>query len=143
MKKGICFALVVLVAVWMSGCASSKKEMVMKELAPTVVAFPGVVKMDKKATVTLMGAGFKPGQRIYLMIVTDDGVTTDIGYSFKPDPVPDERGAWFSEWKDCGRFISGELIKAGVYTVTVTDGNYNPIAQVPISFVEEKKEKTK
>jgi hypothetical protein len=144
MKKGFCKIsfIVLVIGLLAAGCACPEKTM-KQELGPTVSVYPGVVKLDKKATVTLMGTGFEPGKTINFVMVTEDGVKTDIGYSFKPEPVPNDTGAWASVWTDLGRFIGSKLVKAGVYTVIVTDSEYNPLAHAPIAFMEEKKEKKK
>ena len=133
------FLLIVLMAGWMgSGCVGPDKNVAKKGLGPTVVAFPAMVKMDKKATLTLIGTGFSPGKKIKLIMITADGITTDIDYSFQPEPIPNEMGTWISEWKDCGRFISEGLVKEGVFTITVADSQYNALAHVPVVFFSDK-----
>jgi uncharacterized membrane protein YkvI len=47
-----------------------------------VMATP-MVKMSKKAKITIMGAGFKPGQEIRLLFTDVGGVEADIGYALK------------------------------------------------------------
>ena len=142
MRKGTLHILLLALAVsWIGwGCAGSER-VVKKDLLPSLVIYPGVVKMDKTAKVTLIGSGFEHGKSFRLVIVTEDGITTDIDYSFDPKPVTNPTGAWVSEWKDLGRFIEQELIKEGAYTIWVTDSEYNPIAQAPIGVVAEKKKK--
>ena len=142
MRKGFCTVSFVFVIIGLlaAGCSCPEKA-VKQEPGPTVSVYPGVVKLDKKATVTLMGAGFEPGKAINFIMVTEDGVKTDIGYSFEPEPVPNDTGAWASVWTDLGRFVGNKLVKAGAYTVIVTDSEYKPLAHAPITFMEEKKEK--
>jgi hypothetical protein len=136
--------LVVLIAGWLgSGCVGPDKSVAKEGLTPTVVAFPAVVKMDKKATVTLIGTGFEPGKKVTVTMVTADGINTEIDYSFEPEPVPGERGTWISEWKDCGRFISEGLVKEGAYAIMVADGEYNVLAHAPIGFFADKKDEKK
>jgi len=111
---------------------------------PTVVVATPMVKMDKKAKMSIVGTGFKPGQELSLLITTTDGVQSDIGHALKPSPVVNETGAWTTTWS-CGRYIAKKLIKEGAYTITVTDSDYNVLAHAPVAFykVEEKKEKKK
>ena len=101
--------------------------------APTVeVASP--VKMDKKATTTIKGQGFKPGQEVNLVFTAKDGIESDIGYALEPAPKADESGTWSTTWK-CGRFIARKLVVAEKsYKIAVTDGEYNPLAHTFVSF---------
>ena len=110
------------------------------ELAPRLVVVSPMVKMDKKATICILGSGFTPGQELALLITDVDGVPSDIGGALKPVPKANERGAWYTTWS-CGRFIDKKLVKEGAYAITVTDGDYNPLAHVPVAFykAEEKK----
>lgn len=94
------------------------------------------VKMSKKATVTIKGQGFKPGQEVNLVFTSKDGIQSDIGYALKPAPKVDESGTWSTTW-NCGRFISKKLVKAGTpYKIAVTDGEYNPLAHTFVTFSE-------
>jgi hypothetical protein len=113
------------------GCAHSDSSV--EGPAPTVeVASP--VKMSKKATTTIKGQGFKPGQEVNLLFTAKDGIESDIGYALEPAPKPDESGTWSTTWK-CGRFISKKLVMAGKsYKIAVTDAEYNPLAQTFVSF---------
>ena len=132
------------------GCAAMEKgKVVAEEKAPTpatrgpmvMVANP-YVKMDGKATVTLVGTGFEPGQEVSLLFATVDGVQTDIGYALKPAPKANKIGSWVTTWS-CGRFIKKKLITKGAYKITVTDSDYNAIGHAPVAFYAEKKAKKK
>lgn len=105
---------------------------------PTVVVDTPKVKMTKKAKVVIKGTGFKPGQEVRLVFTTVDGVKSDIGGYLKPKPVADQTGAWTTTWS-CGRYIRKKLIKAGTYTITVMNPEYNYIADAPVAFYAEKK----
>ena len=144
MKKDI-WVLIVAMVIWgiSNGCTGPQKTVVEEGLTPKVVASPAVIKLDKKATVTFLATGLPPGQEFNVITVTADGIKTDITSSLDPDPIANDQGAWISVWKDCGRFISRKLIKEGVYTITVTDGEYNPLAHVPVAFYSEKAKKKK
>ena len=92
------------------------------------------VKMDKKATTTIKGQGFKPGQEVNLLFTAKDGIESDIGYALDPAPKADQSGNWSTTWK-CGRFIDKKLVLEGKsYKIAVTDVDYNPIAQTFVSF---------
>ncbi len=109
------------------------------ELAPTVVVATPILKLDKKAQVVIMGAGFEPGQEVRLLFTTMDGVRADINYALDPEPVANEIGNWATAWTDSGRYISKKLIKEGVHTITVTDGEYNFLAYAAVAFYDAEK----
>ena len=113
------------------GCAHSGSSV---EGPPPTVEVASPVKMSKKATTTIKGQGFKPGQEVNLLFTAKDGIESDIGYALKPAPKADESGTWSTTWK-CGRFISKKLVMAGKpYKIAVTDAEYNPLAQTFVSF---------
>lgn len=92
------------------------------------------VKMSKKAKVEIKGKGFQPGQEVNILFTAKDGIQSDIGYALKPAPKADDSGAWATSWS-CGRFIKKKMVKdGGVYKVTVTDSEYNPLTHTSISF---------
>jgi len=103
-----------------------------------VVEVSGSVKMVRKASVTIMGKGFKPGQELSIILKDKNGVTTDIGYALEPEPKADASGAWSTKW-NCDDFIRRKLFKAGEYQLTVTDADYTPLGSTTLSFIEEKK----
>ena len=100
------------------------------------VEVAGPIKMSKKATAAISGKGFKPGQELIILFTAKDGLQSDIGYALKPAPKGDSSGAWSTTWK-CGRFIAKKLVKAGgSYKITVTDSEFNPIAQSSVTFIK-------
>jgi len=109
------------------------------EPAPTVMVATPILKLDKKAQVVIMGAGFEPGQEIHLVVTDVNGVRADVGATLDPEPVANEIGAWATAWTGCGRYISKKLIKEGVYTIAVTDGEYNALASVAVAFYDAEK----
>jgi len=145
MKKVICVMIGAFLVVVLAGCTTTgpskgaaKEGLAAKsEPGPTVVVVTPRVKMSKKATITIKGTGFKPGQEVELLFTAVDGVQSDIGYALKPKPVADKTGTWVTTWS-CGRFISKKLIKEGTYTITVTDVDYNSLAEAPVAFFAEK-----
>jgi hypothetical protein len=112
----------------------------MAQPGPTVMVATPMVKMDKKAKMSIVGTGFKPGQEVSLLFTTMDGVQSDIGYALKPKPVANKVGAWATTWS-CGRYIARKLVKEGAYTITVTDSDYNVLAHAPVAFYKAKKKK--
>jgi hypothetical protein len=106
---------------------SSNKE------SPVVVAKPSPIPLNKKGTLTLTGTGFKPGQKLTALFQAKDGVTSDIGYALKPEPVTDETGSWSTVWS-YGRFVSKKLIQKGTYTLTVTDASLKTITTIKLEF---------
>ena len=130
MRKIVCFlilAIFVAVGYGYSGAAD--------DASPTVaVAAP--IKMTKKASATISGKGFKPGQEVNILFMAKDGVQSDIVYALKPAPKSDDAGAWSTTWS-CSDFIKRKMVEAGgSYRITVTDDEYNPIAHTDVTFTK-------
>jgi hypothetical protein len=147
MKRLIGGILAVFVIVSLVGCTAmgiGKKgaEEGLAQPGPTVTVATPMVKMSKKAKITIVGTGFTPGQEVSLLFTTMDGVQADIGYALKPKPVANKMGAWVTTWS-CGRYVARKLAKEGAYTITVTDSEYNTLAHTPVAFYKEKKKKKK
>jgi len=109
------------------------------EPASTVMVASPILELDKKAQVVIVGAGFEPGQEFRPLFTTMDGVRGDIGYALDPEPVANEIGAWATAWTDYGRYVKKKLVKEGVYTITVTDGEYNFLAYGAVAFYDSEK----
>jgi hypothetical protein len=132
MKKSYSTYLVIVIALigclyisFGTGCASKAKP---------VLEVAGPADTDKKPTMVISGTGFQPGQAIAILLTTDDGVETDIGYALKPDPKADSNGAWTTKWS-YERFIKRKIVKAGEsYKLTATDQEYNSLAETVFSF---------
>ena len=145
MKRVIYGLMAVIVVVGLVGCATmgvgeKGAEEGLVQPGPTVMVATPMVKMDKKAKVSIVGTGFKPGQEVSLLFTTADGVQADVGYALKPKPVANKTGAWVTTWS-CGRYIARKLVKEGAYTITVTDSDYNVLAHAPVAFYKAKKKK--
>jgi hypothetical protein len=110
------------------------------DLAPMVTLGTPLVKMDKKATVVIMGSGFPPDQEIRILLVTAGKADSDLDGALKPDPKVDGTGNWASTW-DAGMYIGKDLLDAGVSKLVVTDAEYNPVAHTPIFVQKEEKPK--
>ena len=115
---------------------ASAEERIAGVSAPIVTVATPMVKMNKKAKVVIMGAGFQPGQEIKLLFTTTDGSKGDIGYALKPAPVANTVGTWMTTWS-CGRYVAKKLIKPGAYTITATDTEYNFLSHAPVAFYSE------
>ena len=148
MKRLIGGMIAVFVIVSLVGCTTMGpgKKGAQEGLAapgPTVVVATPMVKMDKKAKITIVGTGFTPGQEVNLLITTMDGLQSEIGHALKPTPVANKVGAWATTWS-CGRYIAKKLIEEeGAYTITATDSEYNALAHAPVAFYKAKDEKKK
>ena len=132
-----------------TGCAKKTEKSMAKEkaampkgLGPVVVMGTPIVKMSKKSSAVIMGTGFKPKQEVRILFTSPDGLQSDIGYALKPEPKVNASGTWGTTWS-AGRYVDRKLVKAGAYTITAADGDYNPIASTAVTFVPEKKAKKK
>lgn len=134
MKKMTKSLTAVFVAVALMGmlaaCASRSGGM-----APEVSVGTSQVKMSKNAEVVITGKGFTPGQEINIVLITSDGVRTDIGYALKPAPKADGSGSWATTWS-AGRFVAKKLVKKGANQLVIFDGEYNQLAQGAVVFSE-------
>lgn len=102
--------------------------------SPTLTVTP-MVKMDKKAKVSLLGSGFTPGQELSIVITDRNGITANLGAYLDPKPVVNSSGDFFTTWKS-GRYISKKLVQEGVTAIKVMDGDYNLLAHGSIAFVK-------
>lgn len=141
MKKltgGLILIAVILVAVLLVGGTTGivgANPASKSELSPTVMVATPIVMLDKEAVVVIMGSGFEPEQELCLLFTTMDGVRADVGQYLDPEPVANEIGAWATAWTP-GRLITKKVIGVGVYTITVTDGEYNALASAPVAFYD-------
>jgi hypothetical protein len=146
MRKVVYGLIAVIMVFGLVGCAtmgtepSGAQQQALSAPTPIVVVASPMVKMDKKAKITIVGTGFQPGQEVSLLFTDVDGVQSDIGYALKPQPKANKIGAWVSTWS-CGRYISKKLIKEGAYAITVADSEYNIIAHAPVAFYKAKEKK--
>lgn len=108
-----------------------------KEPASVVMAAPSVATLGKKVSVILMGSGFEPEKEIRILFTDAEGMQTDIGYALTPEPKANKAGAFSTTW-ECDEFIKANLVTAGVFTLTATDAQFNPLAMTPITFAAAK-----
>ena len=107
------------------------------QLAPTLVVV-NPVKLEKDVKVVIIGTGFQPGQQLLILFKGHDGVLTNIGYALKPDPVPNNQGAWSATWT-CGDHLR-EDIREGVYTIAASTPDYRFLAHAPVAFYKQQPE---
>lgn len=134
MRKRIC--LLVLAIFVATGCGYTGTGKGTSKQVSATVEVAGPIKMDKKASATITGKGFKPGQEINILFTAEDGAQSDIGYGLKPAPKPDASGAWSTTWA-AGDFVARKMVEAGgSYKLTVTDSEYNPVAHTSVAFTK-------
>jgi len=110
---------------------------------PNVTVTPAVVEYKPNVEVLIAGSGFEPKQKLRLFI-TMSGLPSGIHYMVKPEPIPNELGAFASVWT-LRREISKKLIAPlpVVYTLEVRDKDDNTLCTAPMLFCDPKaKEKS-
>jgi hypothetical protein len=124
MKKAVVKWWLVLFIVGLNVFAESNlpwdKECLAAGPQPMMMAATPVIKSSEISNVILMGTGFKPGEDIYLHIVTMDGQQADITYALKPTPKADKTGTWSTTW-NAKDYVQTKLVTDGAYKITVTD----------------------
>lgn len=137
MRKGILGMTVVLLIVALMGCAQMGGKGGEQEGltgSPVLAVDKAMAPMDSKGSVQLMGAGFKPGQQINILFTSKEGSVSNVSWAIKPEPVPNDQGTWSTTFT-YGRYVSRKMVEPGqAYVITVTDGDYNFLCQVPIGF---------
>jgi hypothetical protein len=113
--------------------AAPAKKVVKKEPASEITVATPVATLGKKVSVDIMGAGFDTDEEVRVLFTDDEGMQTDIGYALEPAPKGNKSGAWMTTWA-VDEFIKAGLVKAGVYTLTVTNNEFKPLAQTAIVF---------
>ncbi len=129
-KSTVAVLCLIALAGMLTACASRSGG-----LSPQVSVGTPAVKMSKKAEVNIMGKGFKPDQEINIVLITADGVKTDIGYALKPAPKPDQAGSWTTTWS-AGRFVDKKLVRKGANKLVIFDGDYNQLAEGAVIFTD-------
>jgi hypothetical protein len=104
--------------------------------APSIVMGTPLVKMDSKiCKITVMGSGFKSGAAVNIILKTSDGVMSDVSPFLSPAPMANEVGAWATVF-DASTFVGKKLMGQGVFTLQVTDADYNTLANVPFGLYD-------
>ena len=131
MKNVTHIFLVMVLVFGIIGCATTEKK---PELAGTLEILTPEVDMAKETKVKLKGAGFKPGDSVMILFYDENGVPLDVGWALKPEPKADANGDWETTW-NAKRYMQKKMIKAGEYTLAVTDADYNQIDSQKVKFV--------
>jgi len=136
-------SLGMLVAVFLVGllivaCAGPTKEV--KTTPVSVFVGTPMVELSKTAKVQFYGTGFAPKQELQFLFKDTGGVQSIINSALVPEPVPNAEGAWVTAW-DVGGGGYVSLINPGTIMITITDKDYNTLAQVPVAFVAPPKKK--
>ena len=142
MKKCFGFLIAVFFVVGVIGISGINTICLAGDVGPVLAVATPLVKIDKKASVVIMGSGFKPGEELSVLVMDENGLQTDIGYALKPVPKADSTGTWGTTW-NAGRFVSKKIIGAGPCKITVTDAEYNPIAHTVVFFQKAEKKDDK
>ena len=131
--KNLTHILLVMVLVFgLAGCATTEKK---PELTGALEILTPEVDMSKEQTkVKLKGTGFKPDAAVMVLFYDENGVPLDVGWALKPEPKADANGAWATTW-NAKRSMQKKMIKAGEYTIAVTDADYNEIDSKMVKFV--------
>ena len=101
---------------------------------PTLILVTPEVDLAKETKVKLKGTGFKPGDAVMILFYDQNGVPLDVGWALKPEPKADANGEWATTW-NAKRYMQKKMIKAGEYTIAVTDADYNEIDSKMVKFV--------
>lgn len=137
MRKGILGMTGVLLIVALIGCAQmggKGGEQMGLTGSPVVAVDKALAPMDTKGSVQLMGAGFKPGQKINILFTSKEGSVSNVSWALKPEPVPNDQGTWSTTFT-YGRYVSRKMVEPGqAYVITVTDEEYNFLCQAPMGF---------
>ena len=139
---GIATVLFLSIALLASSCATpappappaeSKSEPV-----PKVTIDPPVLEIIKTAKVVIMGSSFEPGQEVRILFTTygERAGTANVDIYLDPEPVADDTGAWITVFDVGRRYINKKMVTEGVYSITVTDSEYNTLATAPVAFYD-------
>jgi hypothetical protein len=144
MKRCFGFLVAVVFVIGVIGFSGTSSDCLAGDVGPVLALGTPLVKADKKASVVIMGSGFKPGEELSVLVSDENGLQTDIGYALKPVPKADATGTFATTW-NAGRFVSKKIIGVGACKITVTDADYNPVAHTVVFFqkVEKKDDKKK
>ena len=123
--------LVMVLVFGITGCATTEKK---PDLPGTLEILTPEVDLAKQTKVKLKGTGFKPGDAVMMLFYDQNDVPLDVGWALKPEPKADANGEWATTW-NAKRYMQKKMIKAGEYTIAVTDADYNEIDSKMVKFV--------
>lgn len=123
--------------------AETGTDQISQNSVPNVTVSPVVAEYKPGVQVLISGSGFEPKQKLRIFI-TMGGVSSGIHFMLKPEPVPNDLGAFASVWK-LRREIAKKLIEPlpMVYTISVEDAEGKTLCTAPLLFCDPKeKEKS-
>ena len=106
---------------------------------PSITVTPSVVEYKSGVSVLISGSGLAPKQKLKLFVFSMGGLPSGIHYMVKPQPLPNDFGAFASIWKP-GREISRKLLEPlpMVYTLSVEDDKGKTLCTTPLLFCDPK-----
>jgi len=112
-----------------------------KALPAVVTVVTPVCTLAKKLGVPIVGTGYSPDEELLILFTDAEGMQTNIAYALEPPLQANKAGAWSTTWL-VDDFVKARLVAPGVFTLTVTDKAYKPLAQAAIAFKEAAKQDT-
>ena len=108
--------------------------------APSVAVWPGVGELHSGSSFAIMGTGFRPGQKIHVLVQTSVGrgfagtVTNEITENVHPPIEAVDESGNFAARFDMGRFE--RVMSEGIAGITVTDTDFNVLASTPVAMCD-------
>lgn len=100
---------------------------------PTVSVWPAVAKLHSSTSVVILGAGFEPGQELYVLLQPAGMSPSNIQDSLNPGIVTDEGGGFATLFTIDGY---DKVSAEGVYSIIVTDTNYQTLAITALGLAD-------
>ncbi len=144
MKKVIWILTVVILVVGLVIGSSMRIGMAVPDSAsipsPEATVINPVSKLERNVMFVVIGSGFEPGQEVHFLLLEPTfGTTTDLDWSVDPKPVvANDSGAWIVTW-DTDRYVQRKLVVAGVYSILVTDSDFNTLTTTAFAFWDAEK----
>ena len=142
LKYVLVFVLVlVLGLIYVVPAIAGESSAIEEKVTPVLTVWPPIVKLSGETQVTILGSGFEPGQELAFVIPAPDGGATNVNRGLFPvtkydeEPIVDQRGN-FAFVLDFGYIRLERVVAEGIWELTVTDSNYNPIAVAPIGIAD-------
>jgi hypothetical protein len=110
---------------------AAKKAPAVKKSLAFIVTTP-VVELRAGSNIMMYGTGFQPKQEVTVLFKDSGGGMTGISSALKPEPVPNEEGAWAAAW-DISSYTA--VFKPGTGMLTVVDKNWKTIGEAPVVLV--------
>ena len=121
--------------------AENSEAQIFQNSVPNITVTPTVAEYKPGVKVLISGSGFEPEQKLRIFI-TMGGVPSGLHFMVKPEPVPNDLGAFASVWS-LRREIARKLLEPlpTVYTISVETQEGKTLCTAPLLFCDpEKKE---